>query len=459
MKTAAAVVSRTQRGGHGELPAVGRGRIYRHGVANPGPDSGIDVGSFVAETAERMHKRLAEVSAFIRGSLEDDIPELRGDARTIELLGSSVEGNVDTILHALHYDIPVERVEAPTAALEYARRLAQQGVPVNALVRAYRLGQRRMNELVLRELRAADITAQARFDALEAISATLFEYIDSMSQQVVVVYEEERERWLENQNSIRALRVREVLDGRKLVDIDSTSNAIRYPLRWHHLAVVVWYPDMGAGGDELGRAQRFLRELGQATDVGSAPLFVAADQTTGWGWLPYRSAPADAPGTVRQFARKRPDMPSVAIGTVACGVEGFRWAHREAEAAHSVAVAGGQPEPTVIAASDPGLSAAALLGGDIVEARHWVIGVLGDLSGDNENDARLRETLRVFLRCGSSYKLAAEELNLHFNTVRYRVGRAIARRGRDIEEDRLDVEIALLACQWYGQAVLQPDVS
>ena len=166
MKTAAAVVLRTQRGSHGELPAVGRGTIYRHGVANPGPDGGVDVGSFVAETAERMHKRLAEVSAFIRGSLEDDIPELRGDARTIELLGASVEGNVDTLLHALRYDIPVERVEAPTAALEYARRLAQQGVPVNALVRAYRLGQRRMNELVLRELRAADMTAQARFDAL-----------------------------------------------------------------------------------------------------------------------------------------------------------------------------------------------------------------------------------------------------------------------------------------------------
>jgi hypothetical protein len=459
MKSVPAVVVRTQQAGHGELPAVGRGRIYRHGVANLGPDGGgVDVGTFVAETAEQMHQRLLEVSAFIRGSLEDDIPELRGDARTIELLGASVEGNVDTLLHALRYDIAVERVEAPTAALEYARRLAQQGVPVNALVRAYRLGQRRMNELVLRELRAADMTAQARFDALEAISATLFEYIDSMSQQVVVVYEEERERWLENQNSIRALRVREVLEGRKFVDIDSTSNAIRYPLLWHHLAVVMWYPDVGAAGDELGRAQRFLRELGQATDVGSAPLFVAADQTTGWGWLPYRSAPTDALGTVRQFARKRSDTPSVAIGTVGSGVDGFRRAHREAEAAHGVAVAGGLPEPTVVAASDPGLSAAALLGGNMIEARHWVIGVLGDLSADNENDARLRETLRIFLRCGSSYKLAAEELNLHFNTVRYRVGRAIARRGRDIEEDRLDVEIALLACQWYGQAVLQPDV-
>jgi hypothetical protein len=425
-------------------------------VTKDGPD-GIDVGRFVAETAERMHKQLAEVSTFIRGSLEDDIPELRGDARTIELLDASVEGNIETILHALRHDIAVERVEAPTAALEYARRLAQHGVPANALVRAYRLGQRRMNELVFGELRAADMAPEARLAVVEVITATLFEYIDWISQQVVAVYEDERERWLENQNSIRALRVGEVLDGRKVVDVDSTSDTIRYPLRWHHLAVVMWYPDTDAGRDELGRAQRFLRELGQATEVGSNPLFVAADRTSGWGWLPYRSAPADAVEAARQFARERPDSPSVAIGTVAPGVHGFRRSHREAEAAHGVAVAGGHAETTIIAASDPGLAAAALLGGDINETQEWVTGVLGDLSADNENDARLRETLRIFLRCGSSYKTAAEELDLHFNTVKYRIGRAVARRGRPIEGDRLDVELALLACQWYGAAVLQAD--
>ena len=63
---------------------------------------------------------------------------------------------------------------------------------------------------------------------------------------------------------------------------------------------------------------------------------------------------------------------------------------------------------------------------------------------------------RVFLACGSSYKVAAEELNLHFNSVKYRVGRAFARRGREICGDRLDVELSLLACHWYGAAVLQP---
>ena len=50
-----------------------------------------------------------------------------------------------------------------------------------------------------------------------------------------------------------------------------------------------------------------------------------------------------------------------------------------------------------------------------------------------------------------------DELNLHFNTVKYRVGRAIARRGREVAADRLDVEVALLACHWYGAAVLRQE--
>jgi DNA-binding PucR family transcriptional regulator len=437
--------------------ASDNGKIYRQRVTKQDVANEVDVNRFVAETAMQMNDRLVELSSFIRSALEDEIPELRGDARTIELLGASVEGNVDTLLHALRHDIAVERVEAPTAALEYARRLAQHGVPVNALVRAYRLGQRQLNDLVFQAVREADISPVTRLAALEAITTTLFEYIDWISQQVVGVYEDERERWLENQNSIRALRVREVVAGKAKVDVDATSDSIRYPLRWHHLAVVMWYSDEGARGDELARLQRFLRELGQATEVGSNPLFAAADQTTGWGWLPYRSAPPNAVEAVRHFAGERADPPSVAIGTVASGVDGFRRSYREARAARAVAVAGGADGATVIAASDPGLAAAALLGGDIGAARIWVTDVLGELSADTENDARLRETLRIFLRCGSSYKQAAEELDLHFNTVKYRIGRAVARRGSPIEHDRLDVELALLACQWYGTAVLQSD--
>ena len=84
----------------------------------------------------------------------------------------------------------------------------------------------------------------------------------------------------------------------------------------------------------------------------------------------------------------------------------------------------------------------------------WRVLVVGHLASDHENDARLRETLRVYLGCGCSYKVDAEELNMHFNSVKYRVGRAVARRGREIGSDRLDVELALPACHWHGTAVL-----
>ena len=421
-------------------------------------DGDVDLSRYVAETADRLHDRLAELSSGIQRLLEEQIPELRGDARIMELLGASVEGNVDTVLHALRYDIAVERVESPTAALEYARRLAQHGVPVNALVRAYRLGQRQMNEIVFAEVRAIDIPESVRYTVIEAITRTLFEYIDWISQQVVAVYEDERERWLENQNSLRAVRVREVLAANKAVDADASSTSIRYPLRWHHLAVIMWCPDEGTEGDELAALQRFVRELAQAAGADANPLFVAADRMCGYGWLPFRAEPSDAVARVCAFTPRSGGTARVwrsgrwrPASRASAGRTAKHW---ERAPSRWRAVS---HERMVISASDPGLSIAALLGGDVGYAREWVDEVLGDLAADSENDERLRETLRVFLGCGSSYKLAAEELAMHFNTVKYRVGRAEARRGRPIAEDRLAVELALLVCHWYGAAVLRRD--
>lgn len=179
----------------------------------------------------------------------------------------------------------------------------------------------------------------------------------------------------------RALRVREVLGANKSVDVDALTTSIRYPLRWHHLAVIMWYPDAGTEGDELGRLQRFIRELGPAAGADATPLFVAADRSCGWGWLPYR-AEADVVSKVRRFALARPDAPSVAIGTMAAGIDGFRRSHREAEDARGVAIVGERSGSTVIAATDPGLSVIARLGSDVAGTRDWVAAVLGDLASD-----------------------------------------------------------------------------
>ena len=434
------------------MAAKRAGKIYRRGVTS-GTDT--DVDRCVRQIAAGLQERLAELTAIIQRFLREELPELGPDAQSVELLGAGVGGNIDTVLHAMRYGIDVQRVEAPTAAMEHARRLAQHGVPVHGLVRGYRVGQRRMNELVFAEVQATDMEPMVRVAVLEKMSTIMFAYIDWMSQQVVEVYEAERERWLENQNSLRALRVREILAAKTPVDVDAASSTIRYPLRWHHLAVVAWYPDAGSDGNELPRLQRFLRDIGQAAEVAASPLFVAANAVCGWGWLPFRAAAPEAVDKARQFAATHADSPSVGIGSMAAGVGGFRRSHRRALAARAVAAAREPNKSTVVAADDPGVLVAAMLGGDIAQAREWVAEVLGDLAVDNENDARLRETLLVFLSSDGSYKLAAERLNLHSNTVKYRVGRAVARRGRAIGADRLDVELALLLCHWYGSAVTQ----
>jgi hypothetical protein len=38
--------------------------------------------------------------------------------------------------------------------------------------------------------------------------------------------------------------------------------------------------------------------------------------------------------------------------------------------------------------------------------------------------------------------------------VKYRVQRAVERRGKPIADDRLDVEVALLLCHWFDTKVL-----
>jgi hypothetical protein len=433
-----------------------RGEFYCRWMAERTRRDEELVNKTAAMIVDRLSARLAEVTRAIQDTLEREIDELRGDAQLLDLLGASVEGNVDTVFRAFRYEIPIERVEPPTAALEYARRVAQHGVPMNALVRAYRLGHHALLGMAGEEIHDLDLDPALGRDVFERMTQVTFGYIDWISQQVVGVYETERDRWLENRSRVRAVQVAEILRGGE-IDVDAMTTAIRYPLRTAHLAVVLWFPNESDSGNELGRLERCHRELAEALSAPHA-LFVAADRVSGWGWFAIgRDTGADPVSVIRRLTEMQPDGPQVAVGRALPDVEGFRRSHGQAQNARRVAIAAGPSAPRVIAASDPGLGPAALVSADIAEACSWVRETLGPLATDSSNDATLRETLRVFLHEGCSYKAAAEQLNLHFNSVKYRVQRAVERRGRPITDDRLDVELALSVCRWFGAAVLNPD--
>jgi hypothetical protein len=104
-------------------------------------DQETRVAQLVASVGAALNADLAGLTQQIHLRLSTEIEELKGDERILQLLASSIEGNVDTILHMFQHGIGIDRVEPPSAAVEYSRRLAQRGVPVNALVRAVRGGQ------------------------------------------------------------------------------------------------------------------------------------------------------------------------------------------------------------------------------------------------------------------------------------------------------------------------------
>ncbi len=401
---------------------------------------------------DHLSGRLNELTHLVQDMLLDEVDELGVDAQMVDLLRDTVEANIETVLSTIRHEIPLEHFKPPTAALEHARRLAQRGVSVNALVRAYRLGHKAVLGAVRQEIRASNLDLHTGLDVDSQIAEATFTYIDWISQQVVATYQDEHDRWLENRNNMRALRVREILDGGD-VDADAVGAAILYPFSGTHLAVVLWRVEP-TGGDELVAMERFVQDFAKSVGVRERTLFVPVDRLTGWAWIPLKAVgDTNVVAQLRAFVGTRADSPFVAVGDLRAGVEGFRRSHKQAQGARVIASELGANCPQVIAASDPGVAMVAMLGGK-VDAAAWVAEVLGPLASRTENDERLRSTLRVFLRTGSSFKAAAEELNLHANSVKYRVSRAIERRGRPIADGRLDVEVALLLCHWYGPAVL-----
>lgn len=411
----------------------------------------------VATVASALNDRLGELTCLIRDVLANRIVELQGDAAIIDLLESSVAGNVENILHSLRHWIPVENIEPPSAAFEYARRLAQRGVPVNALVRAYRLGQQHLLKEAyaecVRQHSAPDVQARV----YQRIVTVTFDYIDWISQRVVTVYETEHERWLTERNTARFGRIQDLISG-ATDDVDASESIIGHRLRVRHLGVVLWVHETGAQQDQLTRFNRAVSAVAEEFGSGS-PLVVSRDRASAWAWIPVPDGFSPDPAVIRPLLDHAagPPLPMIAFGRPHAGLAGFRQTHLEAVHAQRVAMIRDDPSHPVTAFNEPGLNVAALLAQDVEQTRWWVQETLGDLARDDEQHVRLRETLLLFFRHDSSYTATAEAMVMHKNSVKYRVTSAEKILGRPIGDDRQALELALTACHWLGQAVLSRD--
>lgn len=409
------------------------------------------VRSLVAEVGASLADELASVTVPMRDLLLLRVEEFNTDPALVDLLLASIEGNVVTILRSLQHDISRDHIDPPAAAMEYARRLAQRGVPVSALVRGYRLGQQFLMSQAYAECARLASSTDACAAAYDDIVQRCFDYIDWMSQQVEVAYEDEREAWLANQSNARADKVRQILAGDE-IDPQEAERVLGYRARGRHVAVVAWMYESGVQHDQLTRSTRAIRAFAKLIGAGT-PLVIGYDSATAWAWLPVRADWEFDPAWTEWRGEETP-APVLAVGGVHSGLTGFRRSHEEALRVRRVVTVGGVPDRGVVFHQEPGLAPTALMCADLEATREWVCEVLGDLALDTESAERHRGTLLTFLRHDMSYTATAEAMVMHKNSIKYRVTTAEAMLARPLSVSRFDVHMALGVCRWLGRGAL-----
>lgn len=410
----------------------------------------------VTENIARLAVRLSERTAELIGDLVElysrELPSLvHDDESVVSLFSASLHQNIDTALRIFQHGIDPSRVEAPAAAMEYARRLAQRGIPVIDLIRAYYLGQTAILSHAIAEapaLTGDPVLLGAMLD--RALTGT-FAFIDRVIQQVVSAYQQERDRWLLNRSALRAARVRTLLEGGG-GELDATEGALGYRLRGTHLAMIVWHGLAPVHGNALGTLEVVAGDIAGTLPSIGEPLFVPFDELCAWVWFPLAAPVLPDEDQVKRVLDKADPAVRLVFGDPGEGIDGFRRSHRQAVRLHALAGAAGEHCERALTFRDVG--AIALMTSDLAAARTWVADTLGELATDDEQHERLRETLRVFLSTGGSYTAAAGRLTMHKNSVQYRVRKAEEMLGRPVADRRLDVELALKLCHRLGGAVL-----
>lgn len=413
-------------------------------------------GALVMWVAQQMSvRRDAFIEALVVAT-RAQIRSLDHDARMVDLLTASITENVVAAIHFVEHGGEEEDVEAPSAALVYARALAQRDVPLSALIRAYRIGHNRFVDeamTVLASHRSADsLSAAAEFVHQSAL------WIDHICDQVGQAYERERDRWVSSRSGLRQHWVTKVLDGGP-VDIGRAEDALRYRFDRWHVGAVMWADD-GVPARDLGALVDDARAvIGEQLKALGPALMVPTDEREARLWWPVADDAVEGGDAVAAALTEAGIAARLAFGTPGQGVDGFRRTLQEAERAHLVAQVGSAGDPSRRVVPYAAVAPVALMVDHPAELRRFVGAVLGELATDDERNGWLRDTLREFLARNRSFAATADALFLHRNTIQYRVAQALDKCGATLDDPDfvVQVQIALLACRWLGSSVLTAD--
>jgi DNA-binding PucR family transcriptional regulator len=392
-----------------------------------------EVAERIREIAQRQLDRLDELTAAVQAAVVRVAPLLAEDpALYAESLASTRANNLRFLMLTVSHPGEPAASDPPPEAVDIARSVMRRGADTEMVVLTYRAGQNAFWESWLDA--AAELVADRDelVEVLRLSSVLVFDYIDGVLTRVLTRAEEEREELLRGGLARRAETVRMILDDVPIAE-QRASERLGYELSRTHTCVVLWSEE----AVEQGTLDRAAHALAHA--VGARhPLLLPATVAAVWAWIGTAGEPDLAP--LRAAMEDVDPAIRAAVGPSCPGLAGFRRSHDGAVATHGL-VAGARGGERLTTYRD--VEVTALVAQDPRRMTDFVRTTLGPLAGRDAAAARLRETLRIYLREGESAPRAAQHLYTHRNTVLQRVARAEELLGHPIADRRLELALAL----------------
>ena len=305
----------------------------------------------------------------------------------------------------------------PEALLSQARLAARSGVGLDTVLRRYFAGHTLLEDFMVEEAERLESFGPAELKRLLRTQAAL---IDRLLTAVSTAYAEEAERRRHGTGYRRAQLVERLLAGEPL-----DTSELGYELEAHHIGLV-------ASGPE---AERSLGSLARSLDA--RLLSVTREGELRWAWLGRRE-PLEIEDVRRVAEASWPPHLALALGEPAAGLPGWRLSHRQALAAHPIALRG--PE-ALVRYADVALLAA-ILRDDLLATSLRKL-YLEPLEAERDGGAALRKTLRAYFAAERNVSSAAATLAIDRHTVANRLRVAAKHIGRPLDACAGDLQVAL----------------
>lgn len=365
-----------------------------------------------------------------------------------ELLASLARGTasaiVDLAVSMIAKGIPSKRAEPPVVATEYARLMADRALPLEDLLRSYRLGHAFLGRALADAVMALDLDPRERLDGVRAVEQFMFVFVDVISSKVGAVYLEHRRRLHRRSTMLRSDLVRAILKGDE-VDVSRAERALGHSLTQLQIAFLCWNDGDSSALEHAAAAMH------EALNT-PRPLLLPLDDGSLCGWFDLSHGFRSSARVLAQVTRNSSPTTHVALGPALPGIEGFRRSRAAVERVKRVVLLSGRLPPTFTTWTNVALVDA--LSADLHAAQDLVQRELGRLSRNDSQSRTLRETVRCYMASGFSYSAVAAELHIHRNTALQRIKRAETLIGRPVTERPAEMLAALALTETIGPAVL-----